>query len=163
MTASRKKDDATPAAAPPAAWFSRGLRFSCIAGCGQCCSGEAGFVWVTDEEIRAIAACLGCSVQTLAAEYLRCEGGKVSLKEKPNGDCIFLLRPSMGCSIYADRPTQCRTYPFWPEVLRSPERWEEEACYCPGVGKGRLHSAEDCASKAAETRRSGRATARELP
>lgn len=161
MPDSRKKSHDTPAPRP-GVWFSRGLRFTCIANCGQCCSGAPGYVWLTEDEIKAIATRLGCTRNAMATTYLRIASGKVSLREQPNGDCVFLVRPGMGCSIYADRPTQCRTFPFWPEVLRSPERWEDETDYCPGVGKGRLYCADDCAAKAAETRRAGRAVARKF-
>lgn len=148
---------------PRGHWFSPGLRFTCAAGCGRCCSGAPGFVWVTDGEIRGIAARLGLTLDVFARRHLRRANGKVSLRERPNGDCNFLERPAMTCAIYDVRPTQCRTYPFWPEILRSRERWEAEADACPGIGVGALHPCGECAAKAGETRRAGRATARELP
>ena len=157
-------DAERPAAGRPRKeWYASGLRFTCEAGCGLCCTGAPGFVCVTAEEIADIAARLGLPADLFARRCLRRVYGKVSLKEQPGGDCIFLERPAMTCGIYDVRPTQCRTYPFWPEILRSREHWEAEAGVCPGLGAGRLHPGEECARKAAETLLAGRATARKLP
>ena len=57
---------------------------------------------------------------------------KVEANELPVGgkdhDCVFLDRTSAdgktGCSIYAERPAQCRTWPFWSENLTSRATWE---------------------------------------
>ncbi|MFG0335929.1 MAG: YkgJ family cysteine cluster protein, partial [Maioricimonas sp. JB049] len=38
-----------------APWYRDGLQFSCTQ-CGNCCTGSPGYVWVTEEEIAAIAA-----------------------------------------------------------------------------------------------------------
>jgi Fe-S-cluster containining protein len=63
---------------------------------------------------------------------------QLSLKEKANYDCIFWKN---GCSVYEARPLQCRTFPFWPSILRSAGSWE--AVSCPGRGKGALHSMKE--------------------
>ncbi|MCA8912053.1 MAG: YkgJ family cysteine cluster protein, partial [Planctomycetes bacterium] len=47
-----------------------------------------------------------------------------------------------GCGIYEVRPTQCRTYPFWPDIMRAPETWQREAQQCPGIGQDTLVDAE---------------------
>src|SRR5207248_8895996 len=39
--------------APPGPWYQDGLAFTCTR-CGKCCTGEPGFVWVTDDELAAI-------------------------------------------------------------------------------------------------------------
>jgi hypothetical protein len=36
-------------------WYKDGLRFTCT-GCGDCCTGAPGYVWVNKEEIEALAA-----------------------------------------------------------------------------------------------------------
>ena len=41
-----------------------------------------------------------------------------------------------------ERPTQCRTFPFWRETLRSREKWENLAEFCPGIDKGPRQSLE---------------------
>lgn len=37
------------------------------------------------------------------------------------------------CSIYSVRPAQCRTYPFWPEIVQSPHHWAAESARCEGI------------------------------
>lgn len=56
-------------------------------------------------------------------------------------DCLFL--ENKRCGVYEARPTQCRTWPFWPEVLNSKSWSKEVASFCPGVGKGKTWSAEE--------------------
>ncbi|MCH7752933.1 MAG: YkgJ family cysteine cluster protein, partial [Planctomycetes bacterium] len=36
-------------------WYQDGLRFKCT-GCGNCCTGSPGYVWVNQAEINALAA-----------------------------------------------------------------------------------------------------------
>ena len=79
---------------------------------------------------------LNLSVPAFGRKYLRRVEGRRSLLEHPNGDCIFFK--DRGCIVYPLRPRQCRTFPFWPENLRSRRAWEELKDECPGVGKGRL-------------------------
>lgn len=58
-----------------------------------------------------------------------------TLLEKPRGDdldCIFLENGKQ-CGIYDVRPVQCRTYPFWPNVVESPASWKEEQQSCEGI------------------------------
>lgn len=42
-----------------------------------------------------------------------------------DGACIFLNSANQ-CSIYEARPLQCRTYPYWPRVIKSRASWDEE-------------------------------------
>ena len=72
---------------------------------------------------------------------------QLSLREKSNFDCIFWgggagLKSEGGCSIYSERPLQCRAFPFWPSMLNSKESWKSAAKECPGIGQGDLHSFE---------------------
>ena len=117
---------------PP--WYADGLPFSCT-GCGSCCRGE-GYVWMTPPEIQAIAELLQIDLETFGRRFLRRVGRALSLIEKPNHDCIFW---DGGCTVYAVRPTQCRTFPFWPENIETPGAWEAVVRQCPGAGEGRLY------------------------
>lgn len=114
-------------------WYAAGLRFTCT-GCGKCCTGpESGYVFVDEEEILAMAAALGIDADTFGSRYLRMTSeGSLSLVEKANLDCVF-WEEEVGCQVYEARPTQCRTYPFWPEVVESRQAWEDEAESCPGI------------------------------
>ncbi len=114
-------------------WIEKeGLPFACT-GCGKCCTGAPGYIWVNDEEIDAIADQLNLSRSDFLANYTEEVEGRVSLLELPerNNDCIFL--EGKGCTIYDVRPTQCRTYPFWPDNIKSPRAWRETAFECEGI------------------------------
>ena len=73
-------------------WYASGLKFSCT-GCGNCCTGSAGFTWVSEAEIDALAGRLGMDRESFCARYTRTvwRGGeqRVSLSEKRGGDCVF--------------------------------------------------------------------------
>ncbi len=135
------------AAATQTQWYGRGLRFSCTQ-CGNCCTGPPGTVWFTREEGRRIAGTLGVETAEFYRRYAHKVDGRWSLRERlvagNSYDCIFLDRSSANgksaCSIYAQRPAQCRTWPFWPENLVSRPAWEavKRRTPCPGMDKGTL-------------------------
>jgi len=121
-------------------WYEDGVRFTCVTGCRRCCGGAPGDVWISDEEIGAIAAHVRQPVDEFEhSNVRRYASGKASLRERYNGDCVLL--DEKGCSVYAVRPKQCRDYPFWPEVLETPFSWIAEMSRCPGVGAGELWKA----------------------
>jgi uncharacterized protein len=122
-------------------WYADGLRFACTQ-CGNCCTGQPGYVWVNDQEVEAIANFRGEPVDEVLGLYTRRIGSRRSLKEKANNDCVFYDRQS-GCTIYPVRPRQCRTWPFWDYTTRSPEEWETTAKDCPGCNQGDLIPAEE--------------------
>ena len=104
-------------------WYKDGLRFKCTA-CGDCCTGAPGFVWVNKEEMEALAAAAGVEdLEEFEQQYVRKVGIRRSLREFPNGDCVFFDSDSRKCQVYQARPRQCRTWPFWPSTLASPETW----------------------------------------
>jgi uncharacterized protein len=117
-------------------WYSQGLKFSCT-GCGCCCTGAPGFVWVNKAEIKAIAEAVGLEVDEFERRYIRTVGVRKSLVEFSNGDCAFFDGESRKCRVYDARPRQCRTWPFWPSNLVSPGRWDEVSERCPGCNRGR--------------------------
>jgi len=141
---------------PP--WYASGLAFEC-ARCGRCCAGpEEGNVWVATEEVAAIAQRLCASPDDLMRRYIRRVGGRFSLVEKPgNRDCVFLSEPDgpggqRGCAIYPVRPTQCRTWPFWPMNLAAPEDWAEAGKRCPGINRGKLHTPDEIQTRCNATK-----------
>lgn len=131
-----------------APWYREGLAFECQR-CRACCRGEPGYVWVSEREVAALAAALGREAEDFRRECCRKARGRTSLRERLDGDCV-LLGPG-GCRAYGARPTQCRTFPFWPEHLARPAGWERLGRECPGVGRGRRWAlAEICAALATE-------------
>jgi len=129
-------------------WYEGGLRFECTR-CGNCCTGAPGYVWVTPEELAAIAAYRHEPVEETTGLYTRPEGRRRTLREKGNGDCVFWDRRA-GCTVYPVRPTQCRTWPFWASNVESPEAWQQTAAGCPGCGRGELIPVEEITRRVRE-------------
>jgi len=114
-----------------ARWYAAGLRFECTQ-CGRCCSGAAGYVWVTSAEISALAALLELPLDELGRRYLRRVGTRHALLEnQATGDCVFLSDGR--CSVYQARPAQCRSYPWWPANLTDRAAWGRAATECEGI------------------------------
>ena len=127
-------------------WYADGLRFQCTQ-CGNCCTGPEGAVWFTEEEGRRMADRVGLDESTFLRRHARRLAPGWSLKERKTAygfDCVFLDRDTIPgkavCGLYDARPTQCRTWPFWKEVIESPESWDaaRRTTPCPGMGKGAL-------------------------
>jgi uncharacterized protein len=133
-------------------WYKDGLQFQCT-GCGDCCTGSPGYVWVTNDEITAIAATLGMDIATFEASFVTKIGVRKSLAEMPDTyDCVFFDGETRKCRVYAVRPRQCRTWPFWDSNLRTPKAWAETCQACPGSGTGRLYQLDEIQSQAAVIR-----------
>ncbi|MFW6133482.1 MAG: YkgJ family cysteine cluster protein [Planctomycetota bacterium] len=138
-------------------WYAAGLAFECRQ-CGNCCSGpDEGFVWVDDAEIRAIAEHLRLSEDDVCDRYVRRVMRRRSLVENPSTkDCVFLRRDGdgrCGCAIYPVRPVQCRTWPFWPVNLKSPDTWARAALRCPGINRGDRIDHDTIRARREQTRR----------
>lgn len=142
-------------------FYKNGLKFECQ-GSGKCCTshGEYGFVFLTLEDRQRIAKHLHIPTRQFTKEYCQKTQGYFHLREDlVNPDCLFLVKKR--CSIYAARPTQCRTWPFWPEVLNAKTWSKEVASFCPGIGKGKIHSADEIEKIEKEQKRSEDALHRE--
>ena len=127
-------------------WYANGLRFRCTQ-CGDCCTGEPGFVWLDDHEIDAIAAAVGEAREVFLAVRTKVGSRGRSLREKINGECIYYEKGT-GCTIYEVRPRQCRTWPFWESNVSTPAKWKTTCEICPGSGQGELISAEEITQRA---------------
>ena len=127
-------------------WYQDGLKFGCRQ-CGRCCIGEPGFVWVDEDEITAMAKRLGLRREAFLLNFVRQTGSRKSLIELPNGDCIFFDREIKGCKVYEQRPTQCKTWPFWNCNIDTPGSWKKTVKFCPGCNKGDLHPVDEIEDK----------------
>ena len=121
-------------------FLEQGIRFECTQ-CGTCCTGAPGLVFVSSEETEQIAHFLGMPREDFVNSCLRSTPRGHSIRERTNWDCWFYSDSS--CTIYSVRPTQCRTYPFWYENLRSKANWKSACSECPGIGRGRLYDREE--------------------
>ncbi len=126
-------------------WYAGGIQFECQ-GSGNCCQsrGEYGYVYLTEKDVKAAAKALGLKPHQFIEKHCQTdEDGYLCLKDSAGGspDCIFL--EGHRCGIYAGRPVQCRTWPFWPEVMGA-KAWNKAVVgFCPGVGKGRRYTREE--------------------
>ncbi|MCL2001713.1 MAG: YkgJ family cysteine cluster protein [Planctomycetes bacterium] len=119
-------------------WYAEGLAFVCQ-GCGECCRGPGGYVWVTENEVAGLAAALGMGSEHFAISLLRSTATGLALIDNPSGDCP-LLGGNGHCRVYEKRPLQCRTWPWWKENLVSRRHWDAAAVRCPGINRGTVHS-----------------------
>ena len=124
-------------------FYKDGLRFECQ-GSGKCCTshGEFGFVYLTPSDRKRFAKFFKIRTAEFTKKYCDRTHGIWHLKENPKEpDCMFL--EGKRCSVYEGRPSQCRTWPFWNDVMNAKSWTKEVASFCPGVGKGKLWSAKE--------------------
>ena len=130
-------------------FYDDGLRFSCIY-CGDCCRISDGYVWLTHDSERAICERLDIDDEEFRSLYTEIVDKMVALKSFPNGDCIFYDEKD-GCKIYDVRPLQCKTFPFWPDNVRSSQHWQRAGKICPGIDNGKLHNKDEISNAAIYT------------
>ena len=139
----------SPPTDSPTPWFAPGLPFRCTQ-CGNCCTGTSGYVWVTSEEIEAIAQHLDKPIGEIRLMHTRPARNQTSLTEFANGDCTFFDPASRSCRIYEVRPQQCRTWPFWQSNIATPQAWDQTRNQCPGAGEGEFIPWEQVQALAAQ-------------
>ena len=126
-----------------------GLRFECQPGCTACCE-QKGFVYLTDADVARVAQFLGMTTAAFERKHVYRTKNRRRLRVPRESQCNFLREG--GCSIHPAKPTQCRIFPFWPELVESRREWQKTAGYCPGMGKGPLIQIEAAKELAREMR-----------
>lgn len=111
------------------------LQFSCVPGCINCCD-QKGYVYLTEKDMANAAKFVGMTVQSFESKYVYRTKHLLRLRKPQKSQCHFLLQG--GCSIHPVKPVQCRTFPFWPELVKSRKEWTLAGRYCPGIGTGEL-------------------------
>jgi len=111
------------------------VRFTCQRGCINCCN-QQGFVYLTEDDVKRIAKFTGMTRRAFEAKYIYRTRHQRRFRKPSDKQCPFLV--DHGCSIHPAKPTQCRTFPFWPELVAHPKEWNRTARFCPGIGKGPL-------------------------
>lgn len=149
MSTTKKSPAADPA--PSAAPAERGLRFECTQ-CGECCwtRGAYSHVYLTTGDLENLAKATGTTVKEARERFtFRDENGWTEL-DFSGGRCVMLNADTNLCTIYDLRPTQCRTFPFWPEMIRRGAWTAEAKRICEGVGQGRVVPKEEAAKRLAD-------------
>lgn len=120
------------------------MKFECQTSCGgKCCKpqwdGKAGYVFLTKGDMVSISGFLKKPIKAFAEKaqfaftrFTKKESWQWFLKDGEK-QCQFLKEGK--CSIYEVRPTQCRTFPFWPELMVNTS-YESLKEFCPGIGVG---------------------------
>ena len=129
--------------------MAQALRFACQAGCTNCCT-QRGFVYLTEEDLVRAAEFVGLSAKQFERKYVYRTRRLLRLRTPREGRCHFLREG--GCSIHPAKPTQCRIFPFWPELVESRREWNKTSHYCPGMGKGPLVQIAAAEAQAREMR-----------
>lgn len=117
-------------------WFDSSVAFACTA-CGKCCKSRNTRVFVNPSEVEELATAKSVPVPEFLRKFtdtLIDSNGRslVTLKGHPKKpQCIFL--EGNACTVYNVRPTQCRTYPFWPQHMIGAAEWRAEAVNCEGI------------------------------
>ena len=106
---------------------------ACEACGGKCCRGLGGYVWIKIPELEEMAALMGMDIELFSRKYVRKIKRRLALIEyRINGEyfCCFFDRINCQCTIYDNRPEQCRTFPFWSQFKKNYQQLLDE---CPGV------------------------------
>jgi Fe-S-cluster containining protein len=120
-----------------------GVRFTCQPGCIACCD-QDGMVYLTESDLIRAAKFVGMTARAFEKKYVYRTAHQLRFRKPREKQCPFLITKdtaggaSKGCSIHPAKPTQCRTFPFWPELVEHPDLWAHTGRYCPGIGKGEL-------------------------
>ena len=122
------------------------MRFECQPGCTACCQ-RKGFVYLTEDDIARAAEFLGMTAAAFEKRFIYRTKNLRRLRIPRGGLCRFLRAD--GCSIHPVKPTQCRIFPFWPELTESRRAWRRTAAWCPGIGQGELVQIETARTLAA--------------
>ena len=95
-----------------------------------------GYVYLTERDLRRAAKFTGMTPGDFETKYVYRTRHQMRFRKPPDKQCPFLLQH--GCSIHPAKPTQCSTFPFWPDLVEKPSAWKRTAKYCPGIGQGPL-------------------------
>jgi len=112
------------------------LKFSCT-GCGDCCHGRKdSYILLKQKEAENIRKFLKLSSGWFRRKYLvNLSAESIGIRIEDDGECVFLDNERK-CKIYSVRPIQCKTYPFWPELVQTRRAWMAESDRCEGIGRG---------------------------
>jgi len=112
-------------------FFEDGINFECQQ-CSQCCDIENAIVYLSLLDQVSIAIFFKLSLKMTRDKFFKKENNKWVIDDKHSSKCRFLKEKK--CIIYSVRPTQCRLYPFWENLLKNKKEFFKENC--PGIGKG---------------------------
>ena len=107
-------------------------------------------MYLTEDDLARAAGFLGMTAASFERQYVYRTKNHMRLRMPRNSLCRYLRAD--GCLIHPAKPTQCRIFPFWPELVESRREWKKTARWCPGIGKGPLIQIEKARAQAQEMR-----------
>jgi len=108
-------------------------------------------VRLAEGDAQKVAQHLGVGLDEFHARYVMHAADGLFLKPVVGNRCPFL--EASGCAIHEAKPTQCRLYPFWPEIVETRQSWQRTVELCPGIGQGPLVQISDAVERAREMKR----------
>ncbi len=91
------------------------------------------------EDIERLCLHLGLSREDFLAEATMAAGGKIRLKSRPDGYCVYFVA-GHGCGVHEARPDICRAWPFFRGNLIDAISWEMAQDFCPGINGSVPHA-----------------------
>jgi Fe-S-cluster containining protein len=125
------------------------VRFACQPGCTKCCE-QQGFVYLTEEDIPRLADYIGMTAEAFELRHVYRTKNQRRLRVPRHAQCEFLKEG--GCSVHPAKPLQCRTFPYWPELVGNKTNWKKTAAWCPGIDQGELVNITEARQTAEEMR-----------
>ena len=129
-------------------FYKKGLCFQCTR-CSKCCRFDPGYVFLSKKDLITLSSFFKISKNDFLKKYCKTVNlgitNRISLIEKENSDCIFW--DNGGCTVYEQRPLQCKLYPFWSSALSTSEDWEALGKNCPGINHGKRYTLEEIDEK----------------
>ena len=121
-----------------------GLRFECTQ-CGLCCTnrGDYAYVYLSPGETKKLAEFLRMPLKAFKREYTFIDEDGWRQLKFDSESCVFLDPETKGCKAYGARPIQCRTFPFWRDLVQDGQWTEEVKRLCEGIGRGRVYDPEE--------------------
>ncbi len=100
-------------------------------------------MYFSGPDLGRAAAHLGLSEAAFRRRYRVVDDeGVPAIDPGDDSPCMF-YDADAGCTIYEGRPTQCRTWPFWPEIVHRKRSWDKAAGDCEGMNRGRRFRVEE--------------------
>jgi Fe-S-cluster containining protein len=93
-------------------------------------------VYLTEDDLRRAAEFIGMTPEAFEKKFVYRTRHFLRLRKPRGSQCHFLF--DSGCSIHPAKPTQCRVFPFWPELVENRKAWRAARVYCPGIETGPL-------------------------
>ena len=104
------------------------MEFKCKK-CGNCCNCD-GYLFVDLKDVVNISKFLKITSDEFILKYLTKDDDDRFYVSNINKVCVFYEN---GCTIYDVRPWQCRSYPYWYNIVKSKKNWNKESTFCKGM------------------------------